>query len=371
MDDAIKVSQRVINNLKNRREKIIKGEINCIPLPFYRFRSELPGIEVGTYYLVSGATKASKTQLTNYLFVYNTVLFAYNHRDIVHPKIFYYNLEETSEAITLRFMSFLLNLLDKIRISPTDLSSTDSEKPVDPAIIALLESPKYKDILDFYERVVEFRSARNPTGIYKEIKRYAESNGTTFREEYSYKDEFGIEKIGNRFQYYEPRDDKEYVFIIVDHVSLLEQEKGMTLRETIAKYSEYMIIFRNRYKYIPVCVQQQSTETNSLDAYKNNKIRPTMAGLSDCKYTAKDTDIMIGITNPYSYEIPEYLGYDIKKLKAHFRCMEIVLNRRGQSNGICPLYFDGAINYFSELPLPNQQSMQAVYQRIHDIENKA
>ena len=49
-----------------------------------------------------------------------------------------------------------------------------------------------------------------------------------------------------------------------------------------------MIILRNRYKYIPVIVQQQSTETTNLDAFKNNKIRPTMSGLSDSKYTAKD-----------------------------------------------------------------------------------
>ena len=62
----------------------------------------------------------------------------------------------------------------------------------------------------------------------------------------------------------------------------------MSLRETINKYSEYMMIARNNYHYIPVCVQQQSYETTNLEAYKSNKIRPTMAGLSDSKYTAKD-----------------------------------------------------------------------------------
>lgn len=62
---------------------------------------------------------------------------------------------------------------------------------------------------------------------------------------------------------------------------------------------------------------------------------------------------MIGITNPYSYELPNYLGYDVQKFKDHFRVMEIVLNRNGRSNGICPLFFDGAINSFKELPLPN------------------
>ena len=360
--------ERVLNILKKRREKIINGEINCIPLPFNRFRSEIPGIEQGTYYLISGATKASKTQFTNFLFVYNTILYSYKHKDIIKPKIFYYNLEETEEAITLRFMAYLLYIFDNIRISPTNLKSTDNKKPVDTKILDLLNSDKYKNIMSYYEEVVSFQSDRNPTGIWKTVKSYADTHGKTHKKKYKYKDEWGQEKEGECFDYYEPDNPNEYVFIITDHISLLEQDRGMTLRECINKYSEYMIIFRNRYNYIPVAVQQQSTETTNLDAFKNNKIRPTMAGLSDSKYTAKDCSIMLGITNPFSYELPEYLGYDIKQLKGNFRVLEVVLNRNGQSNGICPLFFDGAINYFDELPLPNNKvELDKVYKYLHKI----
>ena len=49
-----------------------------------------------------------------------------------------------------------------------------------------------------------------------------------------------------------------------------------------------MIIFRNRYNYIPVIIQQQNLETVGLEAFKQNKIRPTMAGLADSKATGKD-----------------------------------------------------------------------------------
>lgn len=81
---------------------------------------------------------------------------------------------------------------------------------------------------------------------------------------------------------------------------------------------------------------------------------------------------MIGITNPYSYEIPSYLGYDIQKLKGNFRVMEIVLNRNGQSNGLCPLYFDGAINNFKELPLPTDVlGMEKVYSFLDKLRKKS
>lgn len=360
--------ERVISSLEERRDKVLRGEINCIPLPFDRFRTELPGIEQGKYYLISGATKASKTQLTNYLFMYNTILYSYYNPDIISPKIFYYNLEETSEAITLRFMSYLLYTLSGVRISPTDLKSTDSSKPLDSSILDQLKSEEYTSILDYYEKVVSFMPSRNPTGVWKDIKSYADSSGTVYSKKCVYKDELGMEHTGEQFDYYEPNNPNEYVFIIIDHVSLLETERNLTLRECINKLSEYMIIFRNRYKYIPVVVQQQSVETTNLEAFKNNKIRPTMSGLSDSKYTAKDCDIMLGITNPFSHELPEYLGYSIRDLKGNFRCLEVVLNRSGQSNGICPLFFDGAINYFRELPLPtNKEELSKVYSYVKNL----
>ena len=370
MENTKSLRERVIAGLEERRERILNGDINCIPLPFKRFQSELPGIEQGKYYLISGATKASKTQLTNYIFMYNTILYSYYNQGIIQPKIFYYNLEETAEAITLRFMSYLLYILSNKRISPTDLNSTNADNPLDEEIIDLLRSEEYTNILDCYEEIVSFMPSRNPTGVWKDLKSYADNHGTIHNKTCKYKDEFGVEHTGEQFDYYEPNNPNEYVFIIIDHVSLLETERGLTLRECINKLSEYMIILRNRYKYIPVIVQQQSTETTNLDAFKNNKIRPTMSGLSDSKYTAKDCDVMLGITNPFSYELPEYLQYNIQMFKGNFRCLEIVLNRSGQSNGICPLFFDGAINFFGELPLPNDKAnLEKVYKRLAKIRN--
>ena len=359
---------RILNTLDTRRKKILEGDINCIPSPFRRLSNSFPGIEQDKYYLISGSTKSAKTQITNYLFVYTPILYAFEHSEQLRVKIFYFPLEETPENITLRFMSYLLYTLSgkQIRISPMDLKSTNSDRILDEEILNILRSDEYQKILKFYEDNVLFMSDRNPTGIYKTIKDYAEKNGTIYRKKVKItnKETGNTEEI-EAFDYYEPADKKEYVIVITDHVSLLNQEKGMNLRETINKYSEYMMIIRNNYHYIPVCVQQQSYETTNLEAYKSNKIRPTMAGLSDSRYTAKDCSMMLGITNPFSFELPEYLGFDISRLRGHARFLEIVLNREGESNDITPLYFDGATNYFAELPPPKDLgSMQKVYDLI-------
>ena len=49
---------RVIQNLRDRRNKVINGEVNCIPSSLSRFRDDFVGVEQGKYYLISAGTKA-------------------------------------------------------------------------------------------------------------------------------------------------------------------------------------------------------------------------------------------------------------------------------------------------------------------------
>lgn len=354
---------KVISNIKEARDRVLSGKVNCIPMPFPRFRSEFPGIQQKTYYLISGAAKAGKTQITNYLFIYNTLLYAYRNPGKITPRIFYYNLEEDEEDITLRFMSYLLFTLSGVEVSPSDLSSIDERKPLNKNILDILESTEYQNILSYYESHVKFMASRNPTGVWKDMVEYANSHGETLYEDYTYIDDFGKEQTGKKISGYIPNDPNEYVIIITDHVSLLETERGGTLKASIDKLSEYYIILRNRYRYIPVAVQQQNIESIGIEAFKVDKIRPTLAGLADSKNPGKDCTVMLGITNPHGAGKETSLGYDIKKFKGNFRCLEVVLNRKGQSNSICPLYFKGSVNYYQELPLPeNTAELTKVYE---------
>lgn len=57
---ASKLKERVISNLKKRRDNIINGNINCIPFPFSNFRNDIPGIEQAKYYQITGTITKSK-----------------------------------------------------------------------------------------------------------------------------------------------------------------------------------------------------------------------------------------------------------------------------------------------------------------------
>lgn len=364
--------QRVLNNLEERRQRILNGEINSIPSPLSIF----PGIEKATYYLISGASKGGKTQIASYLFLYIPILYAYYHPERLRIKIFYFPLEETPERITMRFMCHLLYILSnrKIRISPAELRSINKNKVVSPEILKLLNSIQYRSILDFYEDHVHFISEKNPTGVWKTIKNYAEEAGTIHKKKISIKNkETGVEQEIEVFDYYEPKDPEEYVIVMLDHAGLISQERGMSKKEAIDKLSEYFKDIRNYYGHIPVLLQQQNTDTLSLEAFKANKIRPTLNGLKDTKNTGQDCNMMLGITNPSAFEVPEYpsgKGYDIRQLKGFARFLEIVLNRDGESNDLLGLYFDGATNFFSPLPPSNDLiSLQKIYNHIQALNN--
>lgn len=363
---------RIIKNLRDRRNNILSGNVNCIPSPFVRFRNDFPGIEQGRYYLISASTKVGKTQLMNYLFLYNSVLYSYYHPDKVHLRVLYYNLEETQEAITLRFMCHLLYILSNktIRKTPNDLKSVREDKVIDEEILNKFEREPYKSILEYFENTVTFLDDKNPYGVYKQSKKYAESNGVTHTKKLQVKNSEG-EVIDERdiFDYYTPYDPKEYVMIVIDHISLISPDSKQDLREGINTLSSYLVQLRNKYNYIPVVVQQQSNETANLEAFKANKIRPTVAGLSDSKYTGKDVNVMLGLSNPYAFEMNAYAGYDLSRLKGNARFLEVVINRDGESNGMIGLYFDGAVNYYEELPPPRTREYNDVVERVERRRN--
>lgn len=357
---------RSLNEIKQKRKNILDGKINSIPSPFLRFKDDFIGIEQSTYYLLTSFTKGGKTQITSYMFLFYPLLWVYKNRDKCKLKIFYFPLEETPERITQRFMSFLLNLLSngKIKVSPSDLRSSKN-KALNEEIISILESEEYQEIFKFYEETVIFDSVSNPTGIYKKCKHYADENGQTFYKDSVYKDEFDQLKTTKSFDYYVANDLHEYKLIIVDHISLIDTERGMSLKQSIDKLSEYFVNLRNRYGFSPVVIQQQSAESESNDSFSLGRLRPSTVNLSDSKYTAKDCNICLGLFSPARFELKEYKGYDITKFKDKIRFLEVLVNRDGSMGGLSPLYFDGSVCQFNELPLPNDTiNMNKIYDRL-------
>lgn len=366
--------ERVYDNLVKRRNRILEGKINCIPSSFTRFKDDFIGIEQSTYYCISSFTKGGKSQFTSYTFIYKPLLYCYYHKEVVaNLKVLYFPLEETPERILQRFECWLLYEYSghKLRISPRDLRSTTTA--VSQEVLDLLQSDEIQDIIKYFEEHIIFPEEKpNPTGILNYCKSYARQHGTEYTKKGKYKDEWGQIKETEVFDHYEQDDPNEYRLIIIDTMNLIDTERGMTLKQSMDKLSEYLAKYlRNRYKFSPVVIQQQTFESEGNEAFKLNRLRPSAQGLGDSKYIARDCNVLLGLFSPFRFSLDSYLDYNIKKFKDNIRFLEVCINRDGEMGGIAPLFFDGVVCAFDELPLPNNKvELEKVYKYLDKIRNK-
>lgn len=360
---------RVYEQIVNRRDRLLKGNINCIPWGFPRFEEENPGIEQGHYYLISANSKVGKTQIADWLFLYNTIQQVLENNLKIKLKIFYFSLEMTKEEKMLSAFANILYIKEGLRIAPKDLKSTKADRILSEDVLLIIE--KYKPYFEKIEEIVEFiDDVRHPFGIYNLVREYALANGTVHYREIDIDG-----KITKVEDYYEPNNPDEYVMIMIDHISLISPEKRngvqLTLHESISVLSsDYLIKLRNRFNYIPVVIQQQSAAQESVDNKKANKLKPSLDGLADNKLTGRDANVILGLFSPFRHEIPEYMGYDVVFFKDNIRFLEIMGGREGGAGVTCPLYFDGAVNYFKELPLSkDQENLNKVSNFIKHMRN--
>lgn len=255
--------------IKERKRRIENNEVNGIPFAIPEFRTEIPVLEKGFYIGVTGQTKSGKSKFLQYCLVNFPVLYAYNNPDKIRLKILYFALEDTPEEITLQFMSYLLYMMSgrTLRVSPTELKSSDKDNVLTDKVLALLESAEYQKILQFYANTVEFCSETNNVGINIRIENYAKEHGTI---EYEYTEMVdpltGELKQEKHIARYVPNDPDEYVMPIVDHVSLITPtiNDHNDLKLAIMNLSKNMVKIKNKYHYIPVIVQQQAAAKQKL-----------------------------------------------------------------------------------------------------------
>jgi hypothetical protein len=353
--------ERSVRFIEERKQRLESGKINCIPSPLVKFKYDFPGTEQATYYLISGGAKASKSKFTNFIFLFNTILYIYEHPDLIRLKIFYALLEETQMNIMLKFMCYVLFVKYRIRTDIKELKSIEQGRSIKSEVLDIIKSIEMQSILYFFEEHIEWIPDRNPTGIFNTLEKYAQSHGIIHRK--------WSEPLKKEiFDWYEPNDPDEYVLCIIDHIGLISTERGFDLRESIKKLSEYLKIVRNKYGYSPVVVQQQNSQTLNLEAFKASKIFPSQTGLLDCQDTSRDCDIFLGIVNPYSFEFKvfgENNGYDITKLRSYARWLKVVQGRDGESDATLGMYFDGATGWYAALPhYTNTVELNKVYQLV-------
>lgn len=307
--------------------------------------------------------------------MYNPYNFVKATKANIKLKIFYFSLEMSREEKLRQAISNKLYIDSSMntRITPTQLRSIGQNDILNEEILKQVEG--LDQYFDEFEKTVTFiDDVRNPFGIYRYMREYARKNGKQHRKKLNFENKNtdgskNVEEV-EVDDYYEPNDPDEYVIVIVDHARLIHPESGQTLRDAISKLSsDYFVTMRNKWGYIPVLIQQQAAGQEDIEHAKFDKLRPTLDGLGDCKTTQQDANLILGLYSPFRHQVSSYQKYNIQKFRDHIRFLEILGGREGGAGMISPLYFDGAVNYFRELPQPEDEvTLQKIYKRIEDLQ---
>ena len=360
----------VKNQIKTNKQVRLEGGVNCIPWKNLKGLSTIiPGIQRSKYYLVTANSKVGKTQLADYLFIYEPYEYVKKYKPKnINLKIYYFSLEMSKERKIMSILSYKIYKDKGVIVSPDDLLSVFEDKILDDIIEGYLD--EYNDyFLEFEEMVTIVDNVRNPVGISKYISAVAESRGTWSTKTINWVNDDGTKEPKEVKDRYIPNDPNEHVIVIVDNYNVMLPENKQDLHTAISNFSSnYALHMRDKLKYTIVGVQQQAAAqeqqqfTNQGDSIID-KLKPSQDGLGDCKLVGRDVNLMIGLFAPARYKIGKYEGYDIKTLKDHYRELVVLLNRDG--SGFCSdhLLFHGAVNFFEELP-PAEQMTQTKYDQI-------
>lgn len=354
-----KIFDNLIKDIENNKISKEQGKINSVLFPFNRLSKVFPGWERGKYYCVSAATSIGKTKLTKFLAVISVYKFIKEHPEIDY-KIFYFALEESKEEFWLSIISSLLYEKYSLSLSLAELKSLGNYTLSNDTLNKIKECKDIIEDMSSKIEVVDF--VYNGFGIYKIVHDYHLLYGTeVFEGEIS-------EKVSKK---YIPNNPNKWVFVIVDHISLLSPENGESLYEAIGRFSKHYCLkhFVKKLNCVTIVVQQQDMTNDKQEFYQgqsiDEKLEPSIPGLANCKEAARDYTMILGLFSPSRYKIGRYRGYDINRFKEKFVVCKILKDRHyGLANKYIPLYFNGATTFYDELP-DSKDITEETYQKLN------
>ena len=193
---------------------------------------------------------------------------------------------------------------------------------------------KISSKLEIYDKQV------NANTVYAILKKRLESIGE-------------FKETDNRLLYI-PNNPNLIYNIVIDHIGLIRTQQGHSLKQEMDLLSSYLVTLREKCGISPVVIQQANREQGNIERFKQGKSAFTINDAKDSGNTVQDCNIMLALYNPFRDALKTYKKYDISQLQSSFRSIMVLKNRFGDCDVEIGTAFYGWINYFRELPLPDE-----------------
>ena len=345
-------------NLEERIQAGLDGKFQGLANGFKRINSEIHGIQRGVYTLLGGLSGTYKTTLADYMLL-NALSDAESQG--LEINVFYYSYEIDELSKKCNWLSVIIKNKHGITIPPEVIKGFGDNRLTPKELeYVKMEIPTVEAL--FSKINFRFKST-NPTGIYNEMWQYMSAKGSFTYIDY-------IDKEGNpkkKIDKFIPNNPEAYNIIILDHLLLLQKERGFSDKEIIDKMSEYMVELRNMFNVSSIFISQFNDGLSSIDRakFKGVDISPQITDFKSSRNPYADADVVLATMSAFKMDMPTCLGYDINKLKDSFIMLKVIKNRLGRDNIAVGLLANPKAGSFSELPPAKSEDMQIVYDSIN------
>ena len=333
----------ISDNIFNEIDRGRKGLNHGIPFGLPKLESVIDGVCKETYTLILSNSGAGKTSFALYAFVYQPLM---RHLDDDDFKILYFSLEMNATSLFVKLLSIYVFETYGVELSFKKILSRESNYILSDEYYELLTKckpwiDKIATKLEIYDKQV------NANTIYAILKKRLESIGE-------------FKETENRL-IYTPKNPNLTYNVIIDHIALIRPQTGHTLKQEMDICSSYLVTLREKCGISPVVIQQANREQGNIERFKQGKSAFTINDAKDSGNTVADCNIMLALYNPFRDALKTYRKYNVADLQGVFRSIMVLKNRFGDCDVEIGVAFYGWINYFRELPSPEEINDYEVY----------
>lgn len=368
---------------KQRAEKRKSGVLGYpVYLIYEKLGKYVPTLQKGKEVQITASTDAGKSKFWRSMFLIDIyLLWKKGKTPNFKPRFIIHLLEDTKSELEDFLYSSLIYRIHRQNITSVKLNSLDGVELTETEFQLVDSVEEYvEELLSF---CYIFDNTYNATGLYKNTRKVLLLHGTREYLKKNTSDEFIPQEEWKQLRKeeqknyipknYIPDDEAEHWFVITDYLNLIEGElsqmrigkevkvRFLDERAAMSKWVfDYGVkILQKQYRVTSINIIQQNaaTEQKQFDyAGKNiiDKLKPSRQGYGENKIIARAAQLILGLFAPDYYGKTEYRGYDLKALNTNYRSLLILKNKMGKGTMEFPLFFNGAADYFCEMPSPSK-----------------
>jgi replicative DNA helicase len=343
-----------MSDLKLRIEEGLEGKYEGLSNGFNRLNNYIFGVQRKCKTLIGGNSGTGKTTLCDYM-ISNAIQDA--DKKGIKLDVFYYSYEIDKVTKQCNWLSSIIYNKYGITIAPETIKGLGQNRLSQSELDIVNKEIPYME--EMFSRINFYFKPENPTGMYFTLWEHGKKHGKFTYE--SYTDHEGKQK--QKIVSFKPYDPNWQCVVVLDHLSLMSLERGFSVKENIDKWSEYCVELSNQFGMSFFNISQFNDSLSSVERskLKGVDISPQQSDFKNTRNPYDDSDVVIGLMNPWKLDMRECLKYKLHDFRANFVMLKIIKNRLSVDNIAIGTLFNARAGTFIELPKVDEMT-DALYQ---------